>query len=156
MAKTLGKESACSIARSLEAVGDTWTLLIIREAMLTGATRFREFREALGVAPNILSKRLEKIVEDGLMERRTYQEPGSRSRDEYVLTESGRALTLVIGALADWGRIYRPRPDGTSPCFTGEETGMVARLGFVTVDGEFVPPAELVAQRTPDTRLAAS
>ncbi|MEV5499277.1 helix-turn-helix domain-containing protein [Nonomuraea fuscirosea] len=153
MAKTLGKESTCSIARSLEAVGDTWTLLIIREAMLTGATRFQEFREALGVAPNILSKRLEKIVEDGLMERRTYREPGSRPRDEYVLTESGRALTLVIGALADWGRVYRPRQDGTSPCFAGEKTGGIARLGFVTADGDFAQPAELVAQRTPDAQL---
>lgn len=154
MAKVLGKESTCSVARSLEAVGDTWTLLIIREAMVLGTTRFQEFREVLGIAPNILTKRLEKIVADGLMERRTYQDPGERARDEYVLTESGRALSLVIAALADWGRTYRPRPDGASPCFESEETGAVARLGFATVDGERAQPARLVARRTPDSQLA--
>lgn len=156
MAKMLGKDSTCSIARSLEAVGDTWTLLIIREAMLTGATRFREFRDALGIAPNILTNRLEKIVADGLMERRTYQDPGERARDEYVLTESGRALSLVIAALADWGRTYRPHPAGTSPRFATEENGAVARLGFATSDGTSAPPTRLVARRTPDAELAAS
>jgi DNA-binding HxlR family transcriptional regulator len=155
MAKALGRESTCSIARSLDAVGDSWTLLIVREAMLTGATRFGEFRDALGIAPNILATRLEKIVQDGLMERRSYQEPGERARDEYVLTEAGRALSLVIGALADWGRTYRPHPDGTSPRFANQ-TGRVARLGFVTASGEPARPAELVARRTPDTELAAS
>ncbi|MBE1875362.1 winged helix-turn-helix transcriptional regulator [Myceligenerans pegani] len=150
MARTLGKESTCSIARSLEAIGDTWTLLIIRESLLTGATRFQDFRDALGIAPNILSKRLEKIVEDGLMRRQTYQEPGSRSRDAYVLTEAGRGLTLVIGALSDWGRTFRPRPDGTSPAFSVEDTGVRARLAFVTASGEEVAPAQLVARRAPD------
>lgn len=156
MANVLGRDSTCSIARSLEAVGDTWTLLIIREAMLTGATRFGEFRDALGIAPNILTKRLEKIVAEGLMERRTYQDPGERARDEYVLTESGRALSLVIAALADWGRTYRPHPGGTSPRFASEETGKVARLGFATSDGKLEQPTKLVARRTPDSQLTAS
>lgn len=83
---------------------------------------------------------------------RCYREPGSRPRDEYGLTESGRALTLVIGALAGWGRVHRPRPDGTSPCFAGGKSGSIARLGFVTTDGEFAL-AELITQRTPDAQL---
>ncbi len=77
MAKTLGKDSTCSIARSLEVLGDAWTLLIVREAMLAGSTRFQEFRDALGIAPNILTKRLTFLVDEGLMERRGYREPGS-------------------------------------------------------------------------------
>jgi DNA-binding HxlR family transcriptional regulator len=153
MAKTLGKDSTCSIARSLEVLGDTWTLLIIREAVVAHSTRFQEFREALGVAPNILAKRLAFLVEEGLMERRTYREPGDRTRDEYVLTEAGRSSSVVIEALAAWGRTYRPRPDGTSPRFALEDSGTVVRLAFVTEDGDHVPPGRLTALRTDDARL---
>lgn len=153
MAKTLGKDSTCSIARSLEVLGDSWILLIVREAMVAGSTRFQEFRDALGVAPNILAKRLAVLVDEGLLERRTYQEPGARARAEYVLTEAGRSLSVVIAALATWGRTYRPRPDGTSPRFALEDSGTIARLAFVTDDGEAVPPARLAARRTADALL---
>jgi DNA-binding HxlR family transcriptional regulator len=154
MAMTFGKDSTCSIARSLQVLGDSWTLLIIREAMVSKSTRFDEFRESLGIASNILTKRLAQLVDEGLMERRPYQEPGLRVRYEYVLTEAGRGLTTVIAALADWGRTYRPRPDGTSPRFTLEDTGTPARLAFVTDAGTHVPPAELTANRTEDAVLA--
>jgi DNA-binding HxlR family transcriptional regulator len=150
MPKALGKDSTCSIARALEVLGDTWTLLIIREAVVSRSTRFQEFRDELGVAPNILAKRLAFLVEEGLMVRRTYQEPGSRARDEYVLTEAGESLSLVIGALADWGRAHRPRPDGTSPRFLVEESGIPAQLAFVTPAGDHVPPDQLVARRAAD------
>nr|WP_296071070.1 helix-turn-helix domain-containing protein [uncultured Actinoplanes sp.] len=155
MAKALGKDATCSIARCLDVVGDTWTLLIIRDALITGATRFQDFRDALGIASNILAARLAALVEDGLMERRTYQQPGSRPRDEYVLTEAGRSLSTVIAALSDWGRTYRPAADGTSPEFTLEGSGRQARLTFVTEDGDTASPARLVARRTPDTTLPA-
>jgi DNA-binding HxlR family transcriptional regulator len=155
MAKSLGKDATCSIARSLDVVGDTWTLLIVREALIAGATRFQDFRDALGIASNILTGRLATLVDQGLMERRTYQEPGSRPRDEYVLTEAGRSLSMVIAALSDWGRTYRPNPDGTSPQFTTGESGTRARLAFVTDDGEFASPADLVARRTADRVLAS-
>ncbi|GHJ37830.1 helix-turn-helix domain-containing protein [Streptomyces sp. TS71-3] len=150
MKKVLGKDSTCSIARSLEVFGDSWSLLIVREAMVAGSTRFQEFREALGIAPNILAKRMAALVDEGLMERRAYQEPGVRARDEYVLTEAGRSMAPVIAALAAWGRTYRPRPDGTSPRFTSDDSGTVARLAFVTEDGDRVPPARLTARRFED------
>src|SRR4051812_24165102 len=140
MTKTLGKDSPCSIARSIEVLGDSWTLLIIREALVARATRFQDFREALGIAPNILTKRLSLLVDEGLMERRVYREFRVRGREEYVLTEAGRSLTEVIAALASWGRTYRPRPDGTSPCFVLEGSETVAQLAFVTSDGDRVPP----------------
>ncbi|MER6981927.1 winged helix-turn-helix transcriptional regulator [Streptomyces carpinensis] len=150
MPKTLGKDSTCSIARSLEVVGDTWTLLIVREAMVAGYTRFQEFRDALGIAPNILTKRLALLLDEGLMVRRTYQEPGCRAREEYALTEAGRSLSLVIAALGEWGRTHRPHPGGTTPEFLVEESETPAQLAFVTSDGAHVPPERLVARRTPD------
>lgn len=156
MAKVLGRESTCSIARSLEVVGDTWTLLIVREAIVAGSTRFQEFRDALGIAPNILSKRLCALVDEGLMERHTYREDGARARDEYVLTEAGRSLSVVIAALGEWGRTQRPRPDGTSPRFSREDSGEPARLAFVTAGGEVVPAARLVARRTEDAQFQQS
>lgn len=151
MPKVLGKDSTCSIARSVNILGDRWTLLIIREAIVSGATRFQEFQDSLGVARNILTKRLALLVDEGLMTRRTYREPGERARDEYVLTEAGRSLSLVIAALGAWGRTHRPRPDGTTPQFLDEESETPARLAFVTPGGDHVPPERLIARRRPDT-----
>jgi DNA-binding HxlR family transcriptional regulator len=153
MSKALGKDSTCSIARSLEVIGDAWTLLIVREAMIAGATRFQEFRDALGVAPNILIKRLDFLVDAGVMARQSYREAGARAREEYVLTESGRSLSLVVAALATWGREYRPRPDGTSPQFSIEGAHTPARLAFIDPHGDVVAPEGLVARRTSDKAL---
>ncbi|GHF75400.1 winged helix-turn-helix transcriptional regulator [Streptomyces thermodiastaticus] len=156
MAKTLGKDATCSIARALEVLGDTWTVLIIREALIAGSTRFQEFRDALGIAPNILSRRLETLVEQGIFERRAYREPGERSRYEYVLSDAGRGLNVVIAALADWSRQYRPQTDGTSPRFISTDDGTVAELAFVTEEGSRIAPARLVARRMEDALLRAS
>ena len=153
MPKALGKDSTCSIARSLEVLGDRWTLLILREALIAGSTRFQEFREALGIAPNLLTQRLAFLIDEGLLARRTYREEGTRARDEYVLTEAGRSLNLVIAALSDWGRTRRPRPNGTSPSFVVEDSGASARLAFVTERGDRVDADQLVAHRTPDREL---
>jgi DNA-binding HxlR family transcriptional regulator len=156
MPKMLGKDSTCSIARTLDVLGDAWTVLIIREALVAGSTRFQEFRDALGIAPNILSNRLEHLVEKGIFERHVYREPGERSRYEYVLTEEGRGLNVVIAALADWGRTHRPQTDGTSPRFTAVDDGTVAELAFITQSGERLAPGKLVARRTKDARLTVS
>jgi DNA-binding HxlR family transcriptional regulator len=99
----LGKDYAgqnCSVARSLELVGERWTLLIIRDALL-GVTRFEHFQDRLKIAPNILSKRLRTLVDAGVMERRRYQERPERF--EYALTEAGKELLPVVLSLARWG-----------------------------------------------------
>lgn len=150
MTKALGKDSTCSIARSVDVLGDRWTLLIVREAIVAGATRFQEFQDSLGVARNILTKRLTLLIDEGLMERRTYQEPGSRAREEYVLTEAGRSLSIVIAALGAWGRAHRPRPDGTTPQFLDEESDTPAQLAFVTPEGDQLPPERLIAHQRAD------
>lgn len=90
----------CSIARTLDLVGEWWTLLIIRDAFL-GIRRFEDFHGRLGIARNILTARLQRLVEHGILERRRYQEHPERF--EYVLTERGRDLYPVITALREWG-----------------------------------------------------
>jgi DNA-binding HxlR family transcriptional regulator len=94
----------CPVARTLDVVGEWWTMLIVRDAFL-GARRFEDFRK-LGVADNILSARLKRLVEQGVLAKRLYQE--RPPRHEYVLTEKGRDLLLVVGALATWGLKWTP------------------------------------------------
>src|SRR5690349_12513843 len=100
-------EMTCPIARSLDVVGEWWTLLIIRDA-LAGTTRFEDFRK-IGIADNILSARLELLVAEGILERRAYRE--RPLRHEYVLTEKGRDLLPVVMALARWGLRWTDAPD---------------------------------------------
>lgn len=100
----------CPIARTLEVVGEWWTLLIVRDALM-GARRFEEFRST-GIAENILTTRLKKLTEEGILERRPYQE--RPARHEYVLTEKGRALGPVVLALRSWGRQFTEGGDGSA------------------------------------------
>lgn len=98
----------CSVARALEVVGERWTLLIVRDALL-GIRRFDDFQRGLGVARNVLANRLERLVEAGILERTLYQE--HPPRHEYRLTERGRDLQPVIFSLMRWGDKYAA-PDG--------------------------------------------
>ena len=91
----------CSAARALELVGERWSLLIIRDALFAGCSRFGDFQRSLGVAPNILTARLDSFVAAGLMERRRYSEHPEHY--EYLLTGKGRDLAPVIVALSAWG-----------------------------------------------------
>jgi len=85
----------CSIARSLELVGERWSLLIIRDALFAGVTRFGDFQHNLGIATNVLTSRLEAFVAGGIMER--------DGAADYVLTPKGRALAVALIALTEWG-----------------------------------------------------
>jgi DNA-binding HxlR family transcriptional regulator len=85
----------CSIARSLEVVGERWSLLIIRDALFAQVTRFSDFQHNLGIATNVLASRLDSFVASGIMER-----DGSA---DYILTTKGRALGLALIALTEWG-----------------------------------------------------
>lgn len=100
MNRTCNDKEMCPIARSLDTVGDWWALLIVRDAFL-GRRRFGEFLESLGVARNILTVRLKKLVADGVLEQVPAAD-GSSYKD-YVLTEKGRGLFLVLAALGQWG-----------------------------------------------------
>ena len=94
---------------TLEAVGERWTFLILREAA-AGTTRFSDFRDALGISSDILAARLPTLVATGITRRESHKEPGRRPRDEYVLTESGRGLDLILAALQQWGDKHVPSP----------------------------------------------
>jgi DNA-binding HxlR family transcriptional regulator len=90
----------CSIARSLEVIGEWWTLLILRDAFF-GITRFDDFQARLGIARNVLAKRLDTLVDHGVLARRCYDE--ARARHDYVLTDKGRALWPVLVTIRQWG-----------------------------------------------------
>src|SRR5437867_811695 len=140
-------DSTCSIHRSLGVLGERWTFLILRD-VLDGATRFAEFRDQLGIATNLLTDRLNTLVEYGAMTRRPYQEPGERARDAYQLTEAGRELLVVLGALQQWGDKHLPAPDGPSILRRTRDTGRPVHVGFVDDTGQEVPADEVVMHRT--------
>lgn len=112
----------CPIARSLERVGEWWTILILRDALL-GTTRFDEFQKSLEIAPNILTRRLRAMEEAGLLERRRYSE--RPPRDEYILTRRGRDFSPVLLALLAWGNKHFA-PEGESVSLVDARTGLTA------------------------------
>ena len=106
LGKTYDRE-VCSIARSLELIGERWSILIIRNAMFAGVTRFGDFQRRLGIATNVLAARLDGFVASGIMERSADAAGGP----EYLLTEKGRDLSGALVALTDWGDRWAA-PDG--------------------------------------------
>ena len=108
MQRTSFESMNCSIAQCLEAIGEWWSVLILRDAFL-GVTRFDDFQARLGISRNILSNRLTHLVDVGVLERVPYQEHPPRS--EYRLTEKGRDLWVVMTAMRQWGDRW-DAPDG--------------------------------------------
>jgi DNA-binding HxlR family transcriptional regulator len=94
-------EGPCPIARGLARIGDSWSMLILRDAS-QGLTRFDQFRKSLGIAPTILTRRLAALTADGLLEKRRYSD--HPPRDEYILTQAGRDFLPVLTMIANWVR----------------------------------------------------
>ena len=104
MARSYGIEG-CPVARTLDLIGERWTILILRDLFLHGPRRFQDFQESLrGVAPNTLSARLKTLERRGVIRRKLYSEHPPRL--EYRLTERGKTLGPVVKALRDWGNRY--------------------------------------------------
>lgn len=99
----------CSVARALSVVGDRWTLLILRDCLL-GLRRFDDLQASLGLSSHLLSTRLARLVDEGILERRPYRE--RPERHEYRLTAKGRDLYPVIGSLLRWGDRWMAGPEG--------------------------------------------
>ncbi|MDD2775138.1 MAG: helix-turn-helix domain-containing protein [Gallionella sp.] len=112
-------ENPCPIARSLAFMGDTWSILILRDAHI-GLTRFDQFRKSLGIAPTILTRRLTTLTEEGLLEKRLYSE--HPPREEYLLTAAGRDFLPMLFMIGAWGRKYRG--EGKLVRFLDAETGI--------------------------------
>jgi DNA-binding HxlR family transcriptional regulator len=127
MKRTSFAEDACPVARAVTVVGDWWSLLVVRDAFL-GRRRFGEFEKSLGVAKNILTDRLRKLVDAGVLE----QVPAAdgSSYKEYALTERGRGLLPVLAALGEWGAC-----EGTRFRIADRKTGKAVKLEFRTADG---------------------
>src|SRR5215813_2329472 len=137
------EQMPCPIARSLERVGEWWSMLIMRDA-LHGFTRFDEFQRSLGIAPNMLTRRLNALVEAGLLQRRRYSE--HPPRDEYIPTARGRDFRPVLLALLAWGNRHFA-PEGASVQLVDTRTGAI-------VDPILVDPATGRTIKEPDYVLA--
>ncbi len=122
----------CSVARALELIGEWWTLLIVREAFF-GTKRFSDFERILGVAKNVLSDRLAKLVESGVMERSPVS--GRGNPQDYTLTEKGVALFPVVIALMQWGDRWINGPDHAPIRVLDRETGEEISHIQVRTDG---------------------
>jgi DNA-binding HxlR family transcriptional regulator len=121
---------ACSIARTLDLVGERWSLLVIREVAL-GVHRFDAIRAATGAPRAVLSDRLRTLVAAGVLERRDYTDRGSRTRQEYRLTPAGRELQLVLTALRQWGDRHLTGPAGPPVLVTHAGCGSTVRVQHV-------------------------
>ena len=143
----------CSIARALEVVGERWSLLILRNALFAGSTRYSDFQRSLGVASNVLQTRLDGFVEAGLMRRNRYSD--SPELYEYVLTESGRGFAPSLIALTEWGDRFAA-PDGPPVLYRHAACGSEVRSALVCascgrlhepVDVEALPGPGMPAER---------
>jgi DNA-binding HxlR family transcriptional regulator len=131
----------CSLAQTLDVIGERWTLLIVRDAFF-GVRRFDQFQRDLGIARNILATRLSRLVDEGILERR----PTDDSRHEYVLTDKGLDLQAVLLAMTHWGDRYKPNPKGDRVVFVERATGEpIARMGVRSHDGRSLEPREIKA-----------
>ena len=110
----------CNIARTAHVLGDLWNVLLVRQACL-GTRRFEDFQRALGIGRNILSIRLQGLVDEGLLDRVEYQT--RPSRHEYRLTEKGRDAYTVLAAMDAWGRRWLAGPEGTPVLLHHERCG---------------------------------
>jgi DNA-binding HxlR family transcriptional regulator len=133
--------ASCPVARSLDRVGEWWSILILRDAMY-GLTRFDEFEKSLGIAPNMLTRRLNDLVEAGMLEKVRYCDKPPRY--EYVLTELGWSFRSVMQAFVDWGNRHF-FPEGRAVQLTERATGRPVRVGMVDLDtGKPINPDEHV------------
>ncbi|MGV9795921.1 winged helix-turn-helix transcriptional regulator [Gordonia sp. NPDC003422] len=136
----------CSVAQSLEIIGEWWTLLIIRDAFF-GVTRFDAFSERLGIARNVLTQRLETLVEHGVLTKEPYQDKPVRY--DYRLTEKGRDLWTVLTALRQWGDKWAA-PDGAPVVARHRDCGQITTIEPVCSEcGEPVTRASLSLHQGP-------
>jgi DNA-binding HxlR family transcriptional regulator len=144
----------CALARAIRAIGDGWTLLILRET-LCGVERFDAMHDDLGIPRSVLAERLSKLVAEGILEQRPYREPGCRQRNGYLLTEKGRALVPALVALREWSETHLPGGPSRLRLQTAEGQEVVTRL--MRADGSFLDDrSEIVAVAKPEYLPVAS
>jgi DNA-binding HxlR family transcriptional regulator len=125
---------ACSIARTLALIGDRWTLLVLRD-VANGVRRFDELAGHLGIARNVLSQRLARLAQAGLVDRTAYREPGARERHEYRLSGPGRELMPILVAIMDWGDRNLAGPEGPPAVLRHADCGAGIRVTLTCEEG---------------------
>ena len=140
-------DQVCSVARSLEVLGERWTLLVIRD-IFHGKRRFDAIQEDLGVARNVLAARLARLVEEGILEKRPYQQRPARY--EYVLTEKGLERWPVMVALMHWGDRWLATDEGPPVVIHHKQCGgLVDDRGYCERCGERLDARDAYAERGP-------
>lgn len=134
----------CNLARAIELIGDRWTLLILRAA-LYGVRRFDDFQAELGCPRTVLSSRLKKLVDAGLLTRRTYKIAGRRGRPEYVLSAMGISLRPILIGLTQWGDVWLGGSEPAPISFSKIGSKGPIRAAFVDMDGREVRPDQIRA-----------
>jgi len=143
---------SCSIAGALDALGDTWSILVLRE-LFYGVRRFNDIQNVLGISRSVLTDRLARLVEIGVARTVPYQEPGDRVRKEYRLTRKGVGLLPVVVSLMEWGDEYLYEGEGPvilEDRVTGDTVGVELRSST----GRRVEPNEIVTRERPRARRA--
>ena len=136
--------STCSISGALDALGDEWSLLVLRE-LFFGVHRFNDIQNDLGISRSVLAARLNRLVGLGVVRTVPYQDPGDRVRNQYRLTRKGVALLPVMVSLMQWGDEYVN--DGRGPyVLTERESGARVRVELRSADGSVVEPHNIVTQ----------
>jgi DNA-binding HxlR family transcriptional regulator len=145
--RTSFEGASCPVARSLEAIGDWWSLLIIREALL-GVRRFGEFQSKLGMAKNILAVRLRALVDHGILA--TAPASDGSAYQEYVLTPKGRGTFPILVALRQWSEAFDDRPEEIATILVDREKGRpVRKLELRAEDGRLLSPADTTLKLRP-------
>ena len=147
MQRTPFADITCSIARTLDIAGEWWSPLILRDVHL-GVTRFDDLRRDLGISRKVLSERLERLVEHGVLERRRYSE--RPPRDDYVLTEKGRELVDVLLAIVAWGDRWTAGHRGPPMLLRHERCGKVTHAEIrCAACGELLRAEDVVVEPGP-------
>ena len=148
--RTSLQHDSCPIARSLDAIGDWWSLLIIRDALL-GIRRFGEFQKSLGLAKNILSGRLRMLVEEGILT--TLPASDGSAYQEYALTEKGRGVFPILVALRQWSEEFDASPETIATILVDRDKGRpVRKLQLRSQDGRLLTAADTALKPRPSPK----
>jgi DNA-binding HxlR family transcriptional regulator len=144
----------CPVARSLDVIGDWWSLLIIRDASL-GRRRFGEFQKSLGLAKNILTVRLRALVDQGIL--KTAPASDGSAYQEYVLTPKGRGVFPILVALRQWSEEFDERPEEIGTVLVDREKGRpVRKLELYSQDGRLLTSTDTTLKPRSPTKRARS
>lgn len=142
----------CTIARAMEILGERWTLVVLRE-VFNGVRRFDDMRVRTGIPRQVLTNRLAMLVEQGVLRREPYREPGSRLRHEYRLTDKGLDLWPVLVAVLGWGDRYLADPDGSPLAVAHRDCGAEVRAALRCAEGhEVTDPRDVLPRPGPGAR----